>query len=105
MAIKTLTMPSDGEIQEFVCNRKMRASEIIELPTGQKFITIVLKLAPAVMQANYPALKNAIKDIQGIQDVLPLIDGETFSEIAENRKLNLVVDVQVRIDKVVIEGP
>lgn len=104
MAIQTLTVPTVNEQQKLVYNRKVRKGNSVELPLGEKLACVVLQLAPAVTQADYPALATAIKAITGIQDVNLLVDGQTPVSIPVDTKLMLVADIQLRIDDLP-EGP
>lgn len=99
MSVRTLTMPSADEQQKLVRNRT-RISNNEPIGLSQKFAVVLLKLAPAVTQADYPALKAAVEDIPGIQNVALLVDGLTDTTLPLNSEFKLVSDVQVRIDDV-----
>ena len=98
MQIQTLKVPTADEQQKLVYNRKVRASNSVELPLGKKLACVVLQLHPDVTQADYSALAATIKVIGGIQDVNLLVDGLTPDSIPDGTKLMLVADVQLRID-------
>lgn len=98
MTIQTLTVPSADEQQKLVYNRKVKASNSIELLLNKKLACVILQLNGVVVPDDYPALAAAIKAIPGIQDVNLLIDGPTPSSIPENTKLMLCIDTQLRID-------
>ena len=97
MAVQTLTMPSADEQHKLVRNRTRKSNnETIGL--SQKFAVVLLKLAPAVDQSDYPALKAAMENIAGIQNASLLVDGITDATCPPANELRLVSDVQVRID-------
>lgn len=97
MAVKRLTMPTTDEQQRIIRNRT-REGNRVEMPTGQKFADVVLWLAPAVTEADFPALGAAIKAIPGIQNVTLMVHGEADDTIPENTKLMLCTELMLRID-------
>lgn len=98
MSVKALTVPSADEQQKLVYNRKVRASNTVELPLGKKLAVVVLQLSPAVTRDDYPAIGAALAGVAGIQDVNLVVDGETPVSIPEGTVLSLVAEVQLRID-------
>lgn len=97
MAVQTLENPTVDEQQKLVRNRTRRGNSV-PISTSQKFAVVLLKLAPAVTQADYPALVTAIKAIPGIQDISLLVDGVTDTSCPPTSKFKLVSEVMVRMD-------
>lgn len=98
MPIQTIAEPSSDAVQKMVYNKAMRRSNRIVMPADQKLAVVILALASAVTQADYPALKTAIETVSGIQQVNLLIDGKTPASIPEDTELRVCVDAQIRID-------
>ena len=98
MGVKELTVPSADEQQKLVYNRKVKASNMVELPLDKKLAVVVLQLHPSVERSDYGALGVAIGEIAGIQGVDLVVDGETPVSIPPNTTLQLVAEVQLRIE-------
>ncbi len=98
MPVNTIAEPSADQIQQMVYNKSMRKGGMVRLPIGQKLAVVAISLAPAVTQADYPALKMVMEAISGIQAVSLLVDGRTPDSIPENTELRLYVDAHLRID-------
>lgn len=97
MSVQTLTMPDADDQQKLIRNRTKKGNHE-PISVSQKFAVVLLKLAPAVTQSDYPALKVAVEAVPGIQNVSLLVDGVTDATLAANREMILFADVQVRIN-------
>ena len=94
----TISIPGVDEQLQIACNKRARQSGSLLLDESQKFACVLVKLAPAVTQGDYPALKTAIEDISGIQTVDLLIDGQVPASIPDGTQLRLILDAQMRIE-------
>ena len=98
MAIVTITEPSADEVQKLLYRTRMRRANHVTLATEQKFACVVLSLAPAVTQVDYPALKAAIEAIAGIQEVQLLLDGQMPASIPADTELRFQMQGDVTIE-------
>lgn len=96
----TIYIPDADEQLQIAVNKRARASGNLLLDENQKFACVLLKLAPSVVQSDYPALKAAIGAITGIQDVGLLVDGQVSASIPIDTQLRLYVEAAMRIENV-----
>jgi hypothetical protein len=99
MGIKTIRALTEDEQAVLVFNRRMRGANSVALNTGQKVAVCALKLAPAVQQSDYPALKAAVDAIAGIQEIELLVDFQAPNIVPSGREIRLNIDTQVRLEK------
>lgn len=96
----TITIPDSDEQLQIAVNKRARASGNLLLNADQKFACVLLKLAPAVTQGDYPALKTAIEAVTGIQEISLLVDGRVPVSIPVDHRVRLYLEAQVRIEDI-----
>jgi len=90
---------------EIAIGRKSKQHESIALTADQKYAVVIMPLAQAVTQADYPALKAAIQAVPGIQDgVRIIIDGRTPASLPDGKEFFLVTRCQLRVCDSSIDG-
>ena len=95
-AVNTIVIPSADDQLRMALNQRARAGNFVLVDAEQKVAVVALKLAPAVTQADYPALKTAIEAIAGIQSVELLVDGQAPATIPAGDELRLYVEAHLR---------
>ena len=95
---QTITIPSAANQLQIACNSKARANGSVALDESQKYACILVKFAPAITQANYPALKTAIESVAGIQSISLLVDGQVPADVGENQQAVLHLSAHMRIN-------
>lgn len=101
----TITIPEADERLQIACNKRARASGSLLLDASQKFACVLVKLAPAVTQADYPALKAAIEAVAGVQEISLLVDGQSLASIPADHRVRLHLTAQMRIEDIPEELP
>lgn len=96
--VQTISIPDANEQLQIACNKRARGSFNTVLPENQKHACVLLRLAPAVTPANYPALKTAVEAIPGIQSVELMMDGHIPASLPEDTEIRLYVDGQWRLE-------
>jgi len=96
----TITEPSSDEQVIDMYNRGMTRAVSIDLNTATKYAVCLIRLAPAVTPANYPALKAAIEAITGIQEISLLIDHQTRASVPADFRLRAICEFNLRIDPI-----
>jgi len=103
---RAIPVPSADEQLVSAVNKKSTQHENVEVPPGQKLAIVILPLAPAVGRADYPALKEAVQSIQGIeQGVTLLLDGMTPASIPEHKGMLLKVTGKLIIYDIPVPEP
>ena len=87
---------TDDQARIALINAKCKASGTTTLPDSQKFAVVTLGLAPAVTSADYAAMKTAIMEIDGIQGVDLLVDGQAAESSPAGYTQVLKVDAHRR---------
>ena len=97
---ETITVPSADDRLQIAVNKRSRKSGSVLLNESQKFACVILKLAGAVTQGDYPTLKTNIEAIAGIQEVNLLVDGQIPADVGVDNRARLILDAQMRIEDV-----
>ena len=97
---KTIIVPDADEQLTISMNKRARQSDNLLLDADQKFACVLIKLNPAVTQADYPVLKTNIENITGIQAINLLVDGKVPASLPEDTQLRIYLEAQMRIEDV-----
>jgi len=100
---QTITIPNAADQLQVACNKLAKANGSVELDESQKYACILVRFAPAVTQADYPALKTAVEAVTGIQGINLLVDGRVPTDVGENQQAVLFVSAHMRINDVPVE--
>ena len=99
MTIRTITEPTADMQKIKIYNTRMKASSVKVLELDRKYAVCLVSLAAGVTQPDdYAALKVAIEDVTGVQQIELLIDGQCPSEIPAGKELRMTCEAHLRID-------
>ena len=98
--VQTLVEPTSEErlLNLYNAEQRMRlAAGAIPLEADATYTLCLLKLAPAVQQADYPALKTAIESVVGVQEIRLVTDHHTRESLPDGRALTANVVLAIRM--------
>lgn len=95
--VQTIRIPTPAESRRIAMGKVSNASKSILLEEDQKFVSVLIRLAPGVQQpGDYPALKAAIEAIPGIQEIIPMVQGITPTELEPDIQTQIVVASRIK---------
>jgi len=96
----TITEPSADQqlLNLYNSEQRMRvASGALSLEVDATYALCLIRLAPAVEQSDYPALKTAIEAVTGVQEIRVVTDYHTRATVPDGRVLAATVVFAIRM--------
>ena len=104
--VKTITKPSTAEQARQMYGKNLKVFESVDLQPGATETVCKIRLAPGVQPSDYPALKVAIENVLGVQDIALLVDyvAEAVADLPANHVEYAMVEVNIRLrDNTLVE--